>query len=308
MSKHLLIADLHLHSLPQWRFSWCEKFVDDILKSKEYEHLYLLGDVLEIRDKVDSRVLNLFIKLMKNWSTGDVVALAGQHDSYLPGRGTLREMDEIAIKKGHIYVVDDEVFEHEGHYFIPYQRSDKDYLDLLKKIPDDVIVFTHLPTKEIIEMYSGNKDAPGISIKKFKRFKMTISGDIHKFIDFDTFHYVGAPSQRDWRDKGTDGQIGVLDGDKFYRIPTEHPKHIEVAEASDIPEKGEYIIKTPRGKNITASNVIQTMEKSDIDVESIELTTSYNVEEQIKSYMKENKPPVKDAEAFKAAMLLLPQQ
>ena len=99
----------------------------------------------------------------------------------------------------------------------------------------------------------------------------------------------------------------MLDGDKFYRVPTEHPKHIEVTKASDIPEKGEYIIKTPRGQNITASNVIQAMEKSDIDVESIELTTSYNVEEQINSYIKENKPPVKADEAFKAAMRLLPQ-
>ena len=307
MSKNLLLADLHLHTLPSWRYEWCKKFVDDLLKSKEYEHLYILGDAIEIRDKVDSRTLNLLIKLLTQWKCGDVVWLSGQHDSFIPGYATLHEMDGIGIKKGNIYVVDNEVFEHDDNYFIPYQRQDENYLELLKQIPSDKIVFTHLPVKEMIELF-GATNVKAISLKKFKRFKMVISGDIHKFHDFENFHYVGAPSQRDWRDRGVEGQIGVLDGDKFYRVPTEHPKHIEVTKASDIPEKGEYIIKTPRGQNITASNVIQAMEKSDIDVESIELTTSYNVEEQINSYIKENKPPVKAEEAFNAAMRLLPTQ
>ena len=307
-NKILLLADLHLHTAPTWRWEWCKKFVDEILKSKEYKHLMLLGDVTEIRDKVDSRTLNLLIKLMTQFSNGNVIHLSGQHDSYLPGIATLHELDGISIAKGKIYVVDNDVFEHEGHYFIPYQRNDENYLKLLKKIPNNATVFTHLPTKEIIEMYSGNPNAPGISMKKFKRFKHTYSGDIHKFIDFDEFNfsYVGAPSQRDWRDRGVEGQIGVLEGDKFTRIPTTHPKHIEVTKASDIPEEGEYIIKTPRGKNITASNVIQVMEKSDIDLESVQLTSTYNVEEQIKDYIKENKPPVKAKEAFDSAMSLLP--
>ena len=325
--KALLLADLHLHHLPTWRLEWCEKFIDHILHeygggklhvetdsssgarsllnpSKHGLDLYILGDVLEIRDKVDSRVLNLLIKLVKGWRLGDVVWLSGQHDSYVPGKATLYELHDLNLDNGRVIVVDNEVFKHHENWFVPYQRRDEDYRECLAKVPDDVILFTHMPVKEIIEMLGG-KNVEGISVKEFSRFKLAISGDIHKFYDFPDLKYVGAPSQRDWRDKGVDGRIGILEDGKFDRVATTHPKHIEVGSAEEVPATGQYIIKTKRGLNIQAANIIATVETSAIDIESVELQVSGSTSDQLSAYMKANKPPVTIAEAKKYADELL---
>lgn len=307
-NKALLLADLHLHHLPNWRLDWCAEFVDYLLNSfgkpDEACDLYILGDVIEIRDKVDSRILNILIKLIKNWGSGDVVWLSGQHDSYLPGKATLHELNGFKLEKGQVFVVDNEVLNHKGNYFIPFQRRDEDYRKCLKQIPNDSIVLTHLPTKEIIEMY-GAKDFEGISVKEFDRFKHTISGDIHKFYDFPKFSYVGAPSQRDWRDKGVDGQIATLEDGKFTRIPTTHPKHIEVADSKEIPTEGEYIVKTKRGTKIKAENVISVVETADLNIDTVELTVSGSMADQIDGYMKLHKPPAQAKDAKEYAEQLL---
>ena len=309
MSKSLLLADLHLHHLPKWRYEWCSEFIMKMLakygNNKEQQtHLYLLGDVLEIRDKVDSRVLNMLIKLIKNWCGGDVVWLSGQHDSYIPGKATLHELTDIKLENGVVYVVDNKAFKHDGNWFVPFQRRLEDYRECLNQVPDGVTVLTHIPTKEIIEMY-GAKDVEGISVKEFSRFKQTISGDIHKFYDFPTLSYVGAPSQRDWRDKGVDGQIGWLVDGKFMREPTIHPKHIEIYSADEIPKEGEYIIKTKRGSNISAKNVLSVVETSNIDIESVDFKQPQLESEQLGLYLKENSPPCSVTQAREYALEIL---
>lgn len=312
MRKAILLADLHLHHLPVWRLEWCENFMNDLLSefggfTEPHSHshkltddlktdLYILGDVIEIRDKVDSRVLNLLIKLITKWSNGDVVWISGQHDSYIPGKATLHGLDGITLPNGRVIVVDNHPYNHiDNIWFVPFQRRDEDYREKLALVPDDSIVLTHTPTKEIIEMY-GAKDVEGISIKEFERFKLAISGDIHKFYDFPELSYVGAPSQRDWRDSGVEGRFGILEGGKFSRMATEHPKHIKVKDASEIPPDGVYIIKTARGANIQAANVIETVETSDLKMEHLELTASGTMEDSIKAYVAENPPPITETD------------
>ena len=313
----LIIADLHLHHLPAWRLEWCESFVSEVcniygaplkaeegFKSGDFFDLYILGDVLEIRDKVDSRVLNMLLRLFKNWHSGDVVWLSGQHDSYIPGVATLADLRDFKLTNGRIYVVDNDVLYHRKYWFVPFQRSLEDYRRCLDRVPNDSFVLTHMPTKEVIEMY-GAKDVDGISIKEFSRFQSAVSGDIHKYYDFDELSYVGAPSQRDWRDKGVEGQIGILSDYVFERIPTVHPKHIEVSSSEEVPEDGTYIVRSKRGVSIDAPNVIDSTETSDIKHDSFELTVGGTVREKLKTYFKASPPPGDITKTLKEAETLL---
>ena len=130
-SKALLIADLHLHHLPHWRLEWCQKFVKEIIeKSKNYEHLWLLGDVFEIKDKVDGRVLNLFLELIGGCKNNGVkvVWLTGQHDSYLPQLATLEKLSLFGV-----VIVDRQPQEIEGIWFVPFFREENLYRKLLNQ-------------------------------------------------------------------------------------------------------------------------------------------------------------------------------
>ena len=286
----LLLADLHLHHLPQWRFDWCDEFITDLLAEQtEGQHLFILGDVLEVRDNVPSKTLNSLLRLLAGWHAGDVIWLSGQHDSYIPGHATLE-----AVKDFGVIVVDGKVYHHKltDSWFVPFAREDEVYRQHLAKVPDDAVVFTHLPIVEAIEMF-GAKDVQGIKLEEFQRFRHTFSGDIHCWHDFDKFSYIGAPSQRDWRDKNVAGCFGILDGITLHRSPTIHPKHIEVASWEDVPAEGEYIVKVPRGveKSETAGVVLDSVEVFDTDLDSIQLVGVGSLDELVQTYIRENPPP-----------------
>ena len=303
--KALILADLHLHHLPQWRFQWCEKFIDNILKTKQgmKVKLVLLGDVLELRDKVDSRVANLLFKLIGGWNCGDVIWLTGQHDSYLPNRATFEGLEGYELKQGRLKIIDRKILEDRllDVWFVPYCREEEDYRKMLEEVPDNATIFTHLPVKEVIESFGG-QDVCGISQEEFNRFNLVISGDIHKHCRFGKIEYVGAPSQRDWRDKGVEGQIGWWENGKFKREATEHPIHIEIESEDEIPSDKECIIKMPRGLRLSkekTDNIISKIETAKTDFESIK--TSYKKEDTdnlLKGYLSSNVVNKKDENIY----------
>lgn len=283
----LLVADLHLHHLPRWRADWLDRFVERALDEwrEPGRHLFLLGDVFEIRNKVDARTLNTYLNLTGNWDCGDVVWVSGQHDSYLPGQATLE-----GLKNFNIQVVDSEVYHHEvsDSWFIPYCRRIEDYRKLIEEVPPDTIVFTHLPLKEAIEMF-GASDVNEISVKEFDRFRHTYSGDIHCFHDFDKFSYIGMPSQRDWRDKRAVGKIGLLEGETLTRIDTNCPRHIEIQDASEIVEDGvKHVYKVPRGQTIPPGSALEVTETLKIDVDSLQIKGEGKASVLVQEYVEQN--------------------
>lgn len=224
-----MLADLHLHSKPDWRFIWNKLFLEKIQNAAvKNTSLILLGDVFEVADKVDSRVLNQFLDLVLTWSVkiGKVVWLTGQHDSYVPGKATLEALrllpNIMIIDNDSYYDTDLDV------WFIPFFRDLEDYRKGLKEIPSGTTVLTHMPLKEVLESY-GAKNVIAVSVTEFARFKNVISGDIHKYETYDNFDYVGATSQRDWRDAGVAAKIGLLLGDNtLQRVDVVCPEHIKI--------------------------------------------------------------------------------
>lgn len=303
--KAVLLADFHIHHLPAWRLTWCENFVKELLANPDYNdhYLFLLGDVLEIRDRVDSRVLNLLIELIVKWQ-GEVVWVSGQHDSYLPGRATLEGLNNLS----NVHVVDGDVYHHQptDTWFVPFCRKDDDYRELLKKIPDGAVVFTHLPIVEAIAQFNV-KDIQGIELKEFERFEHTYSGDIHTFVDYLKFSYIGAPSQRDWRDKNVRGRIGILENGEFRRVETSHPIHIEVENESEIPDDKQCIVKCKKGISlVNKENVIASVETTSIDLESVELTSTEGTDEQVmQRYVSQQKEELNVDEIIKEGISIL---
>lgn len=238
-----IIADLHLHHLPSWRLHWCTKFITDFIKQHKEEprHLYLLGDVFELRDKVDARILNLFLDMVLGIED-EVVWLTGQHDSFIPGHATLESLKAI----DRIHVVDSQVLEFNGIWFVPFARDQDYYLDMLEQVPDGATVMTHVTLSEAIEQWGmGEK---GIPVKYFERFEKVWSGDIHHGVKYANLEYLGAISQRDWRDYKVEGCLGFMDssGDITRRAVT-HPKHTKVTDAKQLRgllfARGQQIIK-----------------------------------------------------------------
>ena len=304
MKDALLIADLHLHRAYEWRFNWNTKFLDKLLVSDNNgKDLYLLGDVFENRDKVDSRVLNQFMNFVLQWK-GTVVWIAGQHDSYAPGRATLESLS----RTSHIVPVDRDVYNHNDCWFVPYCRKDEDYRALLSKVPDNTVVFTHLPIKEVLDKINGD-DNDTISIKEYARFKEVYAGDIHGKMDLENFHYVGAPSQRDRRDKGIEGYIGRLINGKFTREKTMCPIHIEVRSEKDIVKDRECIISIERGStlNIPKDNVLEVVQRVEMKKDSLKISIGESDDVILKEYIKKSGTTLPQEQLMAAAREYLRQ-
>ena len=284
MAEILAIADLHLHHLPKWRLAWCEQFIQEMIDSYKQKDLFLLGDVFEVRNKIDCQTLNQFLHLCSQWQ-GDVYWITGQHDSYLPGRASVESLRGF----NNITVIDKENYFCEKHnvHCVPFARDASTYRNHLEQVPNDSIVFTHIPTKEAIYQ-TMNIEAGDISTKEFKRFRRVLSGDIHKFYDEGNFSYIGAPGQRNWSDKNVDGQIGLFNliNCKLTRVPVKHPKHITVDSVSDIPTDGEYIIRCKDINKELPKNVISAVEvEEEIEYGSLAALRSTTPEELIGEYV-----------------------
>ena len=231
-SMALLLADLHLHQKPDWRFIYYQDFIEELLASDfRCLPLILLGDVFEVKDKLDSRVINQFLNLVLKWSEKhEVIWIVGQHDSYIPGVATLEGLQHVP----NIHIVSKDIYTKESvngtndFCCVPYMRDLDDYRKLLKSVPNNATILTHIPIVEAL-IQIGAQNVDGISVEEFKRFKTVISGDIHNYVDIKNFHYVGATSQRDWRDKNVEPQIGIFTTEhKLVRIPLIAPEHIEI--------------------------------------------------------------------------------
>lgn len=293
MTKAVLLADAHFHHLPEWRRKWNDEFIDKLIALQDDEfsdyHLFILGDVFEIRDNVDSRVLNQFLKLVLNWKK-DVVWITGQHDSYLPGLGTL----EALSYHDNIFVCDREPrrlhFDPEL-WSVPFARKDERYREMLAEVPDGATVFTHLPIVEAIAQF-GVSDVQGIKAEEFDRFDSVYSGDIHTPSVFKKVRYIGAPSQRDWRDKHVPGTFGAYVDGEYQEFQTDPVRHIEVKNSRDIPSEGRFVVKALEGCTIRPQErVLGVTYTQQLNIEAIEFSSEHvDTDKAMGDYVERNKP------------------
>lgn len=242
--RWLCVADLHLHHLPDWRLDWCYDFADDLVEYANEERLdvMLMGDVLEVKDKVDSRVANILIYIIMSLET-EVYWITGQHDSYKPGQATFYELGSL----DHVHVVDEDVtavtakdVEAPWVFCVPFARDRARYRAMLEQLPDGAGIFTHVPIGDALKGFGAELPEDVITAADFKRFSWVYSGDIHKHSRHKNFEYIGATSQRDWRDEGVKGCVGIVnEAGKLTRIPVAHPRHRRITKKIDLKKEGD---------------------------------------------------------------------
>lgn len=273
----IIVADLHLHHHPAWRLDWCDRFVKALLDfghqlTRDQEsppHLVLLGDALEVRDRLDARVMNQALHLVETYprtTGGHVYWLAGQHDSSQPYLSTFRGLQN-AEK---ITIVDDrvEVFpDIDQISMVPYARDPATYREWLSQVRDEDVVLTHLPILEVLQQF-GPPPEDCIEAEEFERFYWTYSGDIHQSCTHGKVEYIGAPSQRDWRDVSVEGCIGLLTADyELVRVPVAHPTHKKLSPrqaaswASDKPPPGQWVLKVSGEVSNEVIDVLRSHER-----------------------------------------------
>ena len=258
------IADLHLHHLPTWRAEWCAQFVHEVLglqdsfEDEDIPILVILGDLTEVRDRLDSRTLNWAIELIMSWD-GPVYYVTGQHDTAQPGWATLSALHETRCENGP-WIIDREPTSFDRYWFVPYARDPGLYREWLEEIPNDSVVFTHVGIREVLGKW-GAETAP--SAKHFSRFSEVWSGDIHEHGRYGRLEYVGAPSQRDWRDEKVDGRIVFLDSSGAFQCAPQiiHPKHMRVKTRKKLKS-----FKAPRGGAIVR---VEGFDASEIELENL---------------------------------------
>ena len=205
-------------------------------------------------------------------------------------RGFSRRMSQrFVVVDNHVY--EDKIY---GGWFVPFQRKVDDYYRLLEQVPDDALVFTHMPLAESLPV-GATLNQELVMQKDFDRFSEVYSGDIHRPGKFGKVVYVGTPSQRDWRDKNSSGAYGLLgSADGVYRsIPTYCPRHVEVEKAEDIPVDRQCIVKCPPDLDLgDAENIVSRVSSSRPKMEHFAVKeTTANPNEDMANYVKSN--PVK---------------
>jgi 3',5'-cyclic AMP phosphodiesterase CpdA len=135
-NKYLLIADAHIHHEPQWRFDWLAKELAQLYDEYAHTHqLMLLGDVFEVRDRIDARAANLFLDTVIEWQKKNrVIWITGQHDSYVPGRATFEGLRGLRDGVRGVLVADKPLWYtvEPGVVAVPYCRDMAQYRALLK--------------------------------------------------------------------------------------------------------------------------------------------------------------------------------
>ncbi len=229
-TRAIIIADLHLHHYPAWRLEWCQNFVEGFFDMAPLHPtpLVLLGDVFEIKDKLDSRVANMFMDLALGWP-GPTYWVAGQHDSFQPYMATFYALHEAHPENGPFVVDSGPRVMAENLWLIPYARHPDKYREWLAEIPDGATVLTHMPIKEVLDQFPGGAPDRWPRLDDFERFDMVYSGDIHHECVYGNVEYIGATGQRDWRDEGVEGCWAFLENDdRLTRVRTEHPQHVRI--------------------------------------------------------------------------------
>lgn len=314
--KAVLISDFHLDHKPLTRFKWNDEFIQSLLEKYSQDHaLFLLGDVVEVSNHIDSSVINQVMHLCLSWARYNrVVIIAGQHCSFKQGHSSFRALEDAK----NIIVVDDKEFNlpNSNIWFVPFFRENNKtkrfdyYRQMLDNVPDNSIVMTHVTLREALaDNWTEDKDM--VELQEFKRFKQTFAGDIHSGKEWTrkdgaNFVYCGIPSQRNFSDANASTSYILFDTDKYTKVYTDAPRFLNVDTPQDIPQDGiQYVIRIKNNNEIDLSGVDNVLQVEEVDISNKQLREQLHVsvigDDVYKIYVEQRN----DTEKFGSAEALL---
>jgi len=228
MSKLAMIADVHVEknkNLP-YVVSCCE-WVGDELKQRNITELFVLGDFINSRIKIDSLALSSAIQILEYWTEKgiNVYLLLGNHELYYrENRGDHTEVTSIRPFKKFCEVIEHyqakEVYGTTIH-FIPWITDLEKYKEVLKSIiyDENDIIMSHTEVRgSIMNSISSIKDTDGLPSSIFP--VRTFLGHYHKRQRF----YVGSPLSLNFGEASKDKGITIYDVEKRETEFIQNPK------------------------------------------------------------------------------------
>ena len=216
----LIFGDVHVQSVPNWRFELCERILlkdlQDLIRKYEVETIVFLGDMFEKKDRISNRERGLveeFVLASERNGVKSFHFLLGNHDVSPDGKNTLSFLnrwtgcvveDLPSLKRlGDLNVG-----------FLPYGYAPETISSGLD------VLFCHHEVRELIDYPSEE----AFSLEDFPEAKLIFGGHIHKRGNHGNFFYVGAPYQRDFRDTGVDPAVAILNPKnlEFEFVPIEN--------------------------------------------------------------------------------------
>lgn len=197
MTTTLITADLHLTDNPRdkYRHDFMQVILD-ALKEHECDHLLILGDLTNEKDRHNGWLVNRIVTYLNQFSQtvrGKVYVLRGNHDSPTAENPFFQFVD--CVGKGDITWINEPTVRRGGTWlFLPHTRNHQ--RDWPKDLKGYDFIFTHQCYQGALG-YNDHK-LDGVPLDVFPKDAQVISGDIHAPQTLGGAHeaqvtYVGAP-------------------------------------------------------------------------------------------------------------------
>lgn len=219
----ICLADIHLREETERLI--LEQVLPESAKAAVEEgskELSLLGDVLHIRYKIDVRLQNNLIDVVK-YIAHDlgvyVRFLPGNHDQYdVVGRNALEPLNEI----DGVEVYTHPVWDKDG-LWIPYRKHPADILEAVA-LPDPwkrkkPVAFMHHGIRGAM-MNDHWTDEDGVAPDVFQKFAAVLLGHYHKRQTIGVCHYIGSPYQTKADESGQAKGYAIWDGQRLQYVDT----------------------------------------------------------------------------------------
>jgi len=298
----LLFTDLHLHHTWLERSRKFLEFLSDVIERNDVKNIIHLGDVFEEKDRVPNDVKKVLLDFIDRHQDCNFYWLKGNHESRVNDITTIEFLSNIP---GHTLIKEPQVISIEGKkcYFVPHNS---DYR-FTPKLVD--LVFLHNDIRGF-KFKTGYVMSQGIDLVKILECnaRYYFAGHIHEPCLFSDIFYLGAPYERDFRDRSTDLNkptkrgVYILNNDlQFIPFVSDRYLKVSVSSNSDVLKslkkiKSNYIDKgyhvyvwfeTSKIIDVVSivdefgrdgfKNVICVNETKDSDVEDVTVSTNVDL-------------------------------
>lgn len=243
--KFLITADFHIENNKNLsNIIETSKWILSVCKSESINEVYVLGDFLNSRDKIDSLAINTAVDILDSFvdSSIKINLLLGNHEKY--SKSIDFKVNSIKVFKKHANVIDKfKVVDKGSHYFIfiPFINETEIFDAIVDKIKEKVsgsnkktILFLHQPIKgAIVNEISNFIEPASTSTDVLKQFDFVFSGHFHKYQTLSNCTYVGSPVQLTHNEERSEKGVLIFDLENESCKFVINPKYSKYVTTSD---------------------------------------------------------------------------
>lgn len=233
IGKIFILSDLHFgkyNNQVSWKDYMMDYLKNEFVKSayenglnKDTDELFILGDVFNSREAVNTMILTNVVELLKELKKHfkTIRIIVGNHDAYYIDNNditSVRHVQEIVNndKNKNLICYDKPeqlIINGKKVLLLPWNNNYTEVNEFLSKDDSDYL-FCHADINEM-KYDSGIEIKDGINKDNFSKYKKIFSGHIHIRQEKKNILYVGTPYQLEWGDLGNTKGYYYIDCENF---------------------------------------------------------------------------------------------